>query len=51
MVEKARKALRSAGADLHELGVVTKDKKIVYIEDGSEKLIGKGGWEHFTGLK
>lgn len=51
MVEEARKALRSAGADLHELGVVTKEKKIVYIEDGVEKPIGKGGWEHFTGLK
>jgi thiamine-monophosphate kinase len=51
MVDEAKKALRSAGADLHELGEVTKEKKIVYVEDGSEKLIGKGGWEHFTGLK
>jgi thiamine-monophosphate kinase len=50
-VEEARKALREAGADLIQLGVVTKDRKIVYIEDGVEKPVGKGGWEHFTGLK
>ena len=51
MVEEARKALRSAGADLIELGVVTKNRKIIYVEDGVEKPVGKGGWEHFTGLK
>jgi len=51
MVEEARKALRSAGADLIELGVVTKDRKIVIVEGGAEKPIGKGGWEHFRGLK
>ncbi len=51
LVEEARKALRSAGADFLELGVVTKDRKIVYVEDGVEKPVGKGGWEHFTGLK
>lgn len=50
-VEEARKALRSAGADLLQLGVVTKDRKIVYVEDGAEKPVGKGGWEHFIGLK
>ncbi len=51
MVEDARKALRGAGVDLFELGVVTKDRKIVYVEEGVEKPISKGGWEHFTGLK
>jgi thiamine-monophosphate kinase len=51
MVEEARRALRDAGADLLELGVVTKERKIVYVEDGIEKAIGKGGWEHFKGLK
>jgi thiamine-monophosphate kinase len=51
MVEEARRALRGAGADLLELGVVTKDKKIVYVAEGVEKPIGKGGWEHFKGLK
>ena len=50
-VDEARKALRGAGADLIQLGVVTKDRKIVYLEDGAEKPVGKGGWEHFTGLK
>jgi thiamine-monophosphate kinase len=51
MVDEARRALRSAGADLLELGVVTKERKIVYVEGGVEKPIGKGGWEHFRGLK
>jgi thiamine-monophosphate kinase len=51
MVEEARKALRSAGADLIELGIVTKDRKIVIVEGGAENPIGKGGWEHFRGLK
>ena len=51
MVDEARKALRDAGGDLIELGVVTKDRRIVYVENGAEKCIGKGGWEHFTGLK
>ena len=51
LVEEARKALRSTGADFLELGVVTKDRKIVYMEDDVEKTVGKGGWEHFTGLK
>jgi thiamine-monophosphate kinase len=51
MIYEAKSALRGTGADLIELGVVTKEKKIVYIEDGGEKPVGKGGWEHFRGLK
>ncbi len=51
MVDEARRALRGAGADLIEIGVVTKDRQIVYVEGGAEKPIGKGGWEHFKGLK
>lgn len=50
-VDEARKALCSAGADLLEIGVVTGNKRIVYVEGGVEKPIGKGGWEHFRGLK
>ncbi len=50
-VEEARRALRGAGADLLELGVVTKEKLIVHVEDGTEKPVGEGGWEHFRGLK
>jgi thiamine-monophosphate kinase len=50
-VDEARNALHSTGAELIELGVVTKGKDIVYVEDGIEKPIGKGGWEHFRGLK
>ena len=51
MICEAKSALRGTGVDLIELGVVTKEKKIVYIEDGGEKPVGKGGWEHFRGLK
>jgi thiamine-monophosphate kinase len=51
MVNEAKKALRSQGVDLLELGVVTNEKRIVYVESGVEKSIGKGGWEHFRGLK
>ncbi len=50
-VEAARKALRGAGADLIELGEVTSDKRIVYVEGGMEKEVSSGGWEHFRGLK
>jgi thiamine-monophosphate kinase len=50
-VDEARKALQSTGAEFLELGVVTKRKDIVYVEDGVEKPIGKVGWEHFRGLK
>jgi thiamine-monophosphate kinase len=50
-VEESRKALRRVGADLHELGEVTSDKRIVYVEDGKEKEVGSGGWEHFRGMK
>jgi thiamine-monophosphate kinase len=50
-VDEVRRVLHSVGADLLELGIVTKAKKIVYIEEGVEKPIGKGGWEHFRGLK
>jgi thiamine-monophosphate kinase len=51
MIEEAKNVLRMTGADLIELGIVTRDKRIVYIEDGAEKPVGKGGWEHFRGLK
>jgi thiamine-monophosphate kinase len=51
LMDEVRKALHSTGTELIELGVVTKGKGIVYVEDGVEKPIGKGGWEHFRGLK
>jgi len=50
-VETARNALREVGANLIELGEVTPNKRIVYVENGAEKEIGSGGWEHFRGLK
>ena len=51
MIEEAKRVLRGTGADLIELGIVTKEKDVVYIEDGAEKPVGKDGWEHFRGLK
>lgn len=46
-LEAAREALNQAGCSLIELGEAIKDKKIVYVENGIEKPIKKGGWEHF----
>jgi thiamine-monophosphate kinase len=46
-LEAAKEALNQAGCSLIELGEAIQDKKIVYIEDGIEKPIKKGGWEHF----
>ena len=51
LVDEAKKALRSVGAVFLEIGVVTKEKRIVNVEGGVEKPVGKGGWEHFRGLK
>ena len=50
-IDEVRRVLRGAGADLIELGEVTKDQRIVYLEGGVEKPVGKNGWEHFKGLK
>ncbi len=50
-VKDARDALRGAGANLIEIGEVTSDKRIVYVDDGREKEIRSSGWEHFRGLK
>lgn len=50
-LEDAKAALQRGGCSLQVLGTVTEEKRIVYIEDEKEKLIGSGGWEHFTGLK
>jgi thiamine-monophosphate kinase len=49
--ENAQKIVKSVGKELIELGVVTKDKKIIYLENNIEKQVKSGGWEHFTGLK
>jgi len=51
LFDEAKKALHSVGTDILELGVVTNEKKIVYVEGGFEKPVGRGGWEHFRGLK
>jgi thiamine-monophosphate kinase len=50
-VDEAKNVLHSVGVDLFEIGVVTKEKKIIYVDRGVEKPVGKGGWEHFRGLK
>lgn len=51
LVDEAKKVLQSVGVDIFEIGIVTKEKKIVYVDGGVEKPVGKGGWEHFRGLK
>jgi len=48
-VEAARSALRRVGCSLVEVGEVTADRRIVYVEDGEEKPIRMAGWEHFKG--
>ena len=50
-LDNARSCLKKAGCELQILGRVIREKKIVYIENGIEKKVGSGGWEHFTGLK
>jgi thiamine-monophosphate kinase len=50
-LEDAKAALQRGGCSLQVLGRVTKEKRILYIENGKDKLVGSGGWEHFTGLK
>ncbi len=47
-LEAARESLRAAGGELIVLGEATADKKIIFVEDGVENPIEKGGWEHFT---
>lgn len=47
----ARDALKSVGCELIELGETLADPRITLVEDGVEKLIRKGGWEHFKMLK
>lgn len=46
-LENAREALRHMGSSLIEIGEVTADKKILHVENGVEKPIKPGGWEHF----
>jgi len=48
-LDAARAALRRVGCDLIEVGRATSDLNIVYVEDGAEKAVRPGGWEHFKG--
>ena len=48
---EARRALEVAGSKLIEIGRVVPGKSITYVEDGVEKPVASGGWEHFRGLK
>ena len=50
-VEEVGETLRAVGVSLIELGEVTKKRDIVYVEDGEEKPVGSGGWEHFRGKR
>ncbi len=45
--ETAREALRRVGCELVEMGYVTGEVEIVYLDDGIEKPILHGGWDHF----
>ena len=45
-LEEARETLREVGCNLIEIGVATRDRRLIYIDGGMEKSIG-GGWEHF----
>jgi thiamine-monophosphate kinase len=46
-LDVARDALRGVNCELIELGRATDNKRITLVEEGREKPIGKGGWEHF----
>jgi thiamine-monophosphate kinase len=50
-VSEARGAVEGAGSRLIEIGRVVAGRKITYLEDGVEKPVAFGGWEHFRGLK
>ena len=46
-LDAARAALGRVGCSLIEIGEATADRCIVYVDDGVEKPIRPGGWEHF----
>ena len=45
-LEGAREALGEGGCSLMEIGVATRDRRLIYVDEGVEKPIGVG-WEHF----
>ncbi|RLE50265.1 MAG: thiamine-phosphate kinase [Candidatus Methanomethylicota archaeon] len=46
-VKEAMKAIKSVGGKLILIGEVIKEKKVIYIDRGKERIIEKKGWEHF----
>jgi len=46
-VEAARAALKAVGCEMVELGRAASDRRILLVEDGSEKPVERGGYEHF----
>jgi len=50
-LEKAEGALRKVGGELIELGQVTAKRTILMVENGVERPVEKGGWEHFKSSK
>jgi thiamine-monophosphate kinase len=46
-IEAARDALKAVGCELVELGRATADRRILLVEDGAEKPVARGGYEHF----
>jgi len=47
-VDVVRETLRRVGCDLVEIGVATEDRRLIYVDGGEERPIGRG-WEHFKG--
>lgn len=50
-VEAARAALKAVGCEMVELGRAASDRRILLVEDGSEKPVERGGYEHFRAKK
>jgi len=48
-LESACTALRRVDCTLIEIGEVTADRRIVYVDEGAEKPVSSRGWEHFKG--
>ncbi|MFP3951411.1 MAG: thiamine-phosphate kinase [Candidatus Bathyarchaeia archaeon] len=46
-VSAIRDALDVVGCQLIEIGVVTEEETMTYLDEGEEKRIMMGGWEHF----
>jgi thiamine monophosphate kinase len=46
-IEQAQKTLRKHGADLTAIGIVTKKKDIVLVDNRNKRILENKGYEHF----